>query len=396
MVHSRVNVFIARYINRLWIIIDITLCSNLVFGQNSLSLDYFKRINPWPIGANSFAKGASDFIFCGLIDTPGVSVTGCANNDSPHALLICTDESANVKWAHCYAGNGSFFFTGFGENGTIWAAGYFDSIEGAPHLDTFEWGPGVVKFDSLGSPLWYGYYGSFRGDNVFTDFKPTSDGGVIFTQSFNYAGNDIAYKYGNDPFNYNIWLCKLDSIGHIQWSLSLGGSGNQGAATVKELVPGIYTVLVNTNSTDHMLNGINYDSINYEPWVLKIDTGGHILSSKIISTFTNNPVYSTFQSFEIPSNGIIVVGEANLANSPACQPGIGNLDFFVVATDTDDNYQWCAYNGGTQDDYELYSCKINDSLIMGGGYSASHDSDLSRCSSYLVPQPTMPGLDCIT
>jgi Secretion system C-terminal sorting domain len=384
MVHNRVNVFIARYINRLWIIIGIGLCSNLVFGQNSLSLDYFKRINTCAAtqGFNGFSKGGNQFIFGGSVIARD-SVAGCVSNDSG-GLLILTDENANIKWTRCYP-EGTFYLPSFGKNGTIWAAGFFDTLYGVPRVDTsygLDSTPDrmvIVKLDSLGIPLWYSCFGSGSGGDL-TGFIATSDGGALLLTDFNQPGCDIPYKYGSNPFYYNAWLCKLDSAGRILWSLVLGGSGGERPESVKESAPGIYTVLINTASTDYMLAGINFDSSVSSPWILKIDTTGHILSSKVVQAPNDNPVYL---DFTLPgSNSVILAGIEIPTVGSNCSPGIEDGDFIVVETDTNCQYKWCAFNGGTWDDYLYYTCTINDSLIVAGGISQSIDDDLSHCASF--------------
>ena len=359
----------------------IVLCSNLLFGQNSLSLDFFKRINTWagPGNLTDFSKGPNEFIFCGTLDTTASAFTGCANNGLRHGILVLTDESANIKWARCYGVTGGFSNVGFGKDQTIWAAGQIDSIEGARLIDSNSVGLTVVKCDSSGNALWYNKYGA-PGDCELSDFIATSDGGSLILEKFNTVGGDIAYRYGSNPLSYNGWLCKIDSAGGIEWSVVLGGSGDQSPAKVKELEPNIYTVLINTSSVDYMLTGLNPDS-NVSPWFIKFDLGGHILSSKVIEVAQDTiPDYKDFV-FPNPNSIILAGNETTLTNNTFCAP-TGNLgNFEVVDADSSYNAQWCAVNGGGFD-FLNYACGINDSLIVAGGYSQAIVGDLSACISY--------------
>jgi hypothetical protein len=210
------------------------------------------------------------------------------------------------------------------------------------------------------------------------------DGGALILEDFNNAGNDIPYKYGNNPFNYNGWLCKLDSAGGIVWSLVLGGSGDQAPSKVKELEPGIYSVLINTNSTDYMLAGINPDSINYVPWLLQIDTGGHILSSRVMKDPNDSTAYNAYTDFAIPNkHSIIFTGQEVPVPTSYCFPGMfGSQDFIFICIDSSFNVEWCTPNGGSNADHLEYACVINDSLVVAAGISQSIDDDLSHCSNF--------------
>jgi hypothetical protein len=354
--------------------------SDDLMAQNSLSLDFFKRINTWPgyQWSQVMSLGSRGFIFAGEIDTTTQEVTGCVTNSLYHGLLILTDTNANVKWAHCYDREGVFYFAGFGSDGEIWAAGYFDTIYGCSKLNDTSSGAEVLKLDSLGHALWYNSYGSSSTD--VSDFISTSDGGSLFLGRFNYAGGDIPYRYGSNPFNYNGWLCKLDSAGNIQWNLPLGGSGDQLPESIKEFEPGVYSVLIQTTSTDYMLAGINSDSNDYVPWILQIDSGGHILSSNVV----NEPEYPSWLNFTMARNGSINLGGAwapvGADSISYCNPVTGYFGFILGEIDSNYQFEWCTLNGGTGGGSLYYTCTINDSLIVAAGVSQSSDGDLSRCS----------------
>jgi hypothetical protein len=352
----------------------------VLLAQNSLSLDYFKRIDALPAGQNleHFSKTPTGFLFAGAIDTQFIAVTGC--NDQSSGQLILTDENLNLKWVKCMGPTGAFYFAQQDNNGSIWAVGYFDTIFNCAWSGSYT-STGVVKLDSSGSTIWCSFYGSTYSN--ISDFITTSDGGALILEEFNYAGGDIPFKYGNDPFYYNGWLCKLDSSGNITWSIVLGGSGSQASQVVKELTPGTYTVLINTTSTDYMLAGINTDSIDNNPWLLQIDTGGHILSSHVMVQPEDTATSSGFTDFAtLTNNAIIIVGHFLPNSTSFCYPGLGDDDFIFLCGDSALHYHWCAVNGGSGYDGLNYVCSINDSTIVAVGSSSSKDGDLSNCSNF--------------
>ncbi len=328
------------------------------------------------------SKGPQGFLIAGFLDTTLEEVTGCTVNGSgQNGFLIDADTNGDIKWAHCYDSSGIFFFADFTSQNEIWAVGYFDTLYGCSKLNDTSVGFTVAKLDSSGNLLCCNKYGSGGIDDI-SGVALTSDGGLLILTSFSYPGGDIPFYYGTaDGFRDNGWLCKIDSAGKIQWSLVLGGSGQQLPQSVKEEKPGVYAALVNTTSTDYMLAGLNFDSITYVPWLITVDTGGHILDSKVVRNAPDgNPIY---RDFSIPNaNDIILVGEEQSDSGSLCYPGFGNLDFLVVDADSNYNYRWCSLNGGSNDDFLYYVSAINDSIIAVGGVSQSIDDDMSACSNY--------------
>jgi hypothetical protein len=131
-----------------------------------------------------------------------------------------------------------------------------------------------------------------------------------------------------------------------------------------------------------MLAGLNFDDSDYVPWILQIDTGGHILSSRVVK----EPEYPGWTDFSILKNGsIVLVGYQNLLLNDTmsyCTPSNDEDDFIVAEADSSYQFQWCTLNGGLAGGRLNYVCTINDSLIVAAGVSQSNDGDLSRCSSF--------------
>lgn len=291
-------------------------------AQLSLNLEWIKPVGGTlgHRGLRTMDRNDDKFLMAGYIAIADSSY-GCGNLQKPalfdnNAWLLMTDTNGNKLWSKCYGGtNGDdqFFQAHFGKGNTIWADGSLTSTDGDfPNVNN----PNralIFKFDSVGNPFWYKFYGADSGDNGVTDFITTSDGGAIFLDDFNYANGDIPYKYNDDPFTTDTWLCKIDSNGVIQWSLVLGGSGNQGSIKVKELQPGRYTALLLTNSIDDMLLGLNFDSVDYSPWLVEVDTAGHILSSRVASNVVSP---SDFQYTN--DKGVLLAGLEEADSSGIC------------------------------------------------------------------------------
>lgn len=350
------------------------------YPQNDLQQVWIKPLGDRISSVNfeRLTAGHGRFLIPGSISIPDAAFgcTQCSSNGN--AFFLVTDSNGGKIYSSCYPANtgDDFKIAAYGKDGSIWVIGDFGDSSG-DFIDTTGKPLGVVKFDSLYNPLWSHFYGS-RAENDIADFITTSDGGALILASTGYAGGDIPYVYGG-PFTYSAYLCKLDSGGNIKWLKVLGGSGDQTGIRVKELEPNIYTVAINTSSVDYMLTGLNFDSLNSSPWLLKIDTGGYILSSRV----AQNLGYFSCSDFSPLNNGDIIFagGAEPLTDSEFCYPGLGEGDFALVVTDSVCKRQWCKMMGGSGNDNIAYITEINDSVIVLLGNSASTDGSLIRCSA---------------
>ena len=127
-----------------------------------------------------------------------------------------------------------------------------------------------------------------------------------------------------------------------------------------------------------MLTGLNFDSINSSPWFLDIDTGGHILGSKVVNHSNSEP--KDFASF----GGLTILGTTYwpLTDSDFCSPGLGGADFALNAIDSNYLNLWCKTIGGSDNDRVYFISSINDSLIAICGNSASTDGARVGCGSF--------------
>ena len=306
---------------------------------------------------------------------------GCSTCDSNgNAWLLVTDSNGNRTFSHCFGGSGSdeFRTAKFDKRGSIWAVANINSTNGDFPNNTSKT-LGIVKFDSAYAPTWYNFFGS-TGDNEFADFITTSDGGSLLLASTNDTGGDVHYHYGTDPLSFDAYLIKLDSVGNIKWLKVLGGSGHEYPMKVKEQEAGKYSLLIYTNSIDYMLSGLNSDDSKYCPWLLEIDSGGHVLNSGIAKGLGNlEPLdFMRRQNREIVFGG----GATPLVDTDFCYPGLGETDFSLVAIDSSYYRQWCKMLGGSSNDDFCYMSVINDSLVILFGSSMSIDGALSSCSNF--------------
>ena len=360
------------------------------FSQSGFELRWVKPVGgPTSASLTSVTGDGGGIIMVGDI-TKTDSALGCYNCDSVgKVVLLITDTNGQKIYANSYGGTQGqgFLKVVTDKRNFIWAIGLLSATDGNfPNTTGKKFG--VVKFDSAYHPVWYNFYGS-NLENDFADFTTTSDGGALILARTNYAAGDIPTHYGNNPFCFDAYLCKLDSAGNITWVKVLGGSGNQTASKVKETAPGIYTALLSTNSTDYMLAGINFDSTQYSPWLIEINLLGNVVSNHVVQGLPN---FSAQDYMKEADNGLLLAGSSLvLSDSNICAPGLGDDDFSVIGIDSDFVRQWCKTMGGSNGDYFKYMSIINDSLIAIFGHSESVDGGLIRCEPFPLSYATDHG-----
>jgi hypothetical protein len=180
------------------------------------------------------------------------------------AFIVRLDAKGKVKWEKLYGGStldaaysilqtsdGGFIFAG----GSQSRDGDVQGVHGDTTLDPFfrfqsdVW---VVRLDSLGKLLWQKCYGSYGFDGA-NSIISSGDGGFIIGAITDSADGDVSKHYWNsdpDKEAYDIWILKIDSVGHLLWEKTFGGTENEGLGPIIHTVDGGYVFCGNTFSSD--------------------------------------------------------------------------------------------------------------------------------------------------
>jgi Tfp pilus assembly protein PilV len=312
--------------------------------------------------------GGTDYDYlCNVIQTNdgkylAVGYTNSKNGDvsSNHGKrdgwLIKVDSNGNTIWSKAFGGTGNDYLCNVrqtDDNGYV-AVGYTTSNDGdisGNHGNGDGW---IVKVDSNGNTIWSKAFGGFGAEKLNSVYQ-TSDGGYIA----------VGYTLSNDG-----WVIKVDSSGNLLWSKAFGGSSSDILYNVIQTDDGGYIAVGNTYSNNGDISG-NHGG--YEGWIIKVDSSGNLLWSKVFGGTSAEQLNSIYQSDD---GGYIAVGYA-YSNDGDISGNHGNGDGWILKVDETGNKEWSEVFGGTNYDSFDSIIKTSNGEYITVGYTESNDGDVS-------------------
>ncbi|MCH8318215.1 MAG: hypothetical protein IIA88_06925, partial [Bacteroidetes bacterium] len=149
--------------------------------------------------------------------------------------------------------------------------------------------------------------------------KQCKDNGYII------AGSTRNFGVGPE----DVYLVKTDSSGNVQWSKTYGGLGAAG------------TSVLQTRDEGFIITG-GYGSNGIDVFLLKTDKTGNLLWSKTLG-WGGLEVGKDIQQCD--DGGFIITG-----NTRSFETRFGDLDAFLMKTDSIGNIQWAKIYGGDNQD----------------------------------------------
>ncbi|MCF8334376.1 MAG: T9SS type A sorting domain-containing protein [Bacteroidales bacterium] len=217
---------------------------------------------------------------------------------------------------------------------------------------------------------WQQCYGS--SDNDFANDMVLYDNHYYIVGSTNAADGDVSSLHGGD----DIWLIKTDTLGHLIWEKTFGGSGYDAGYGISR--SGKDLIIAGTSgSTDGDVENSPYEASNF--WVIKVDTSGRLLWEKM---FGGNYRDEVIRSTGTHDGGIIAVG------CTASDDGdVSNYyylwDGWVVKLDSTGKIEWDYTIGTTMsNDYSQAVIQTSDSGFLVGSASWAEGSGSIHCQAY--------------
>jgi hypothetical protein len=194
----------------------------------------------------------------------------------------------------------------------------------------------IVKLDANGNLQWTRTIGG-TGDDEAKFIVQTTDGGYAA------AGFTQSFGEGNSDF----YIVKLDANGNLQWNKTVGGINEDAALAIVQSTDGGYAVFGYTYS---------YGAGDRDYYIVKLDASGNLQWNK-----TFGGIY-----YEYGETGIQTADGGYAMAGFSYSFGAGSGDYYIVRLDANGNFQWNRTIGGSDADYCLSIIQTTD-----GGYAVA-------------------------
>lgn len=167
-----------------------------------------------------------------------------------------------------------------------------------------------------------------------------------------FAGTTTSFGAGG----MDILVVRMDSLGKIIWSKTYGGADNEGSNSF--LIT--WSVdLIQTPDSNFVLctNTLSFGAGGRDIYLIKIDKNGNVIWNHTYGGGADDAGYGIMND---PRGGLIIVGETG-------SYGSGNLDFFLMKTDTAGNVIWANAYGSSLEErgYRVYPSYDGGFLVSG-------------------------------
>jgi hypothetical protein len=222
----------------------------------------------------------------------------------------CTKESTQTGLPGSQSSIGGQGYPGISTGGsTSGGGGTSTGGQGYPGTSTGQ----QISQVSQGSTFAKAIGGS--GEDIAYSIVQSSDGGYVV------AGGTSSFGAGN----VDIYVVKLDSAGNVQWTKTIGGSGDDEAISIIRSSDGGYIVAGGTES---------FGAGKADIFVVELDSSGNVVWAKTIGGSKGDRARSIIQSSD---GGYVVVGGTE---------SFGEGGIYVVKLDNSGNVQWTKTIGG--------------------------------------------------
>jgi hypothetical protein len=229
------------------------------------------------------------------------------------------------------------------------------------HGDKDAW---VVKLSSTGVLQWQHALGG-SGWEEAKSVELTPDGGYIVAGQASSNDGNVSGNHGALDF----WVVKLSSLGALEWQKSLGGTGDDGALSIKPTTEGGYIVVGETLSNDGDVSGNNG---NVDFWVVKLGSSGEVEWQNALGGNGLDVASDVVET----NDGFVVCGYTGSHNSGDVTGHHSSLDYWVLKLTKSGDLLWQKCYGGNSFDYARSIAQTNDGMFILSGEVKSTDGDV--------------------
>lgn len=270
-----------------------------------------------------------------------VGYTSDQSGNNDEIYIMRTNSFGDSLWTKTYGGNKDelvFSIMPTSDNRYI-IAGYSNSYLYDDDDDII-----ILKINSNGDTLWTKTY----GDSVIERSRfarETSDGGIII------VGYKESLVNNND---YDVYLIRTNNNGDTLWTKTIGGNSRDLGVTILQLSDGGYIILGATES---------FGEGGWDVYLIRINSLGDTLWTKTYG----GPNYEEGYAIQQTSDGGFVIS----GNTDSY--GVGNLDFYLIKTNSNGDTLWTKTYGGSNDDigFDVKTTQDKGYAIIGFSNSFS-------------------------
>lgn len=197
------------------------------------------------------------------------------------------------------------------------------------------------------------------------DVLLTADNKYIIAGSTNSKDFDVTQNRGGE----DVWVVKLDEDGKILWQRTYGGTGNEGATSIKQTKDGGYMLLGVTNSIDGDFIAIKG---GLDIFLSKLDSLGNIQWTKI---YGGNK-YDFGSSFFETKTGEFIMSTTSKSDSLDFSINYGDYDMWILKLSSKGDIIWKKHFGGSMYDFSSEVIQVENNNYLFVGSSASNDKDM--------------------
>lgn len=270
--------------------------------------------------------------------------------------------------------------------------GAYDYALGLPPNELGKDQLGIKKLDADGNVIWETLVGCENKGFWYGAFgTSTSDGGVIASTATQWGGGDIGNYYGEN----DVWVVKIDSLGHLVWETTLGTENSEFPdCFVNDSGGGYYVGMSgNPGSTGSVPVCRVPSTDESDALLVKLGADGNLFWSRCYGGSKCDIIHHIVELEDgfllvchTESDDRDVEGAGYHLGYINNQPTYGQTqDTWLVRTDLDGNMVWSHCYGGTGQDFSLKAFQSEDGGFTVFGFTNSVDGDAQSAQNLHFP-----------
>lgn len=318
---------------------------------------------------NSFVTGYTDSTdFQGRIN----SYHSGADGD---AFVVKVLSTGQIAWMTYLGGSGFDWGAGIATDsaGEVLVTGHTASSDFEGRSNTSHGGAEVFvcKVNAAGTLRWMTFLGGGSDESPGAIAVDQNDDAIVTggTASLDFEGH-INSSHGS----YDGFVCKVSSVGAIQWSAYVGGGGFDSSSSIALVPSGDMLLTGSTDSTDFEGRNNSYHGLFPDAFACKVSSTGVILWM----TYLGGTQPDRGEGIAADGAGNVLVSGTTSSTdfdgrNNAYHGNSGVQEAFVLKVDSAGMLQWMTYIGGNGFDYgySIAADAVGNALV--GGATGSTD-----------------------